>query len=220
MEPPPKVAFCLPDIDSRLASLQTSQTQKPFQKQKSKLQQEFESFLFSLPSSKSLLSASPQDITRFLVWKDRSGKTKVHSSSCQFFGSQGASRCACPSTLAAGTVDNIIGKLRSLFVDLGRGGEWSDILGVGNPASHPSIKRYLIALREEQARARVTPTQATPFFFDKLSQLCLFLRRHVFADDVSPTQRYLYARDLAFSVYSFLRVIELQISVGFSLKKF
>ena len=55
-------------------------------------------------------------------------------------------RCACPTALAVGTVDNIIGKLRSMFVDLGRGGEWNDLLGVGNPVSHPNVKRYLIAI--------------------------------------------------------------------------
>ena len=202
-ETPARIDLNLPDIDSRLSTLREGQSLKPYQKQKSKLQRDLESFLFSLPRPKSLASASPQDISRFLVWKDRSGKTKVHRTSCKFFGSRGSSRCACPTTLAAGTVDSIIGKLRSLFLDLGRGGEWNDILGIGNPASHPSIKRYLTALREEQARARITPKQATPFFFDKLLQLCTFLRSHIFADDVSPSQRYLYARDLAFFCLQF-----------------
>ena len=95
-------------------------------------------------------------------------------------------------------MDSIIEKLQSLFLDLERNGEWNDILEVGNPASHPSVKGYLTALREEQARARITPKQATPFFFDKLLKLCTFLRSHIFADDVSPSQRYLFARDLAF----------------------
>ena len=85
------------------------------------------------------------------MWKDRAGKTKAHSTTCKFFGSQQTGRCACPTALVAGTVDNIIGKLRSMFGDLGRGGEWNDLLGVANPASHPNIKRYLIAIREEQA---------------------------------------------------------------------
>ena len=127
----------------------------------------------------------------------------MHRTSCKCFGSRGSSRCACPTTLAAGTVDSIIGKLRSLFLDLGRGVEWNDILGIGNPASHSSIKRYLTALREEQARARIASKQTTPFFFDKLLQLYTFLRSHIFADDVSPSQRYLYARDLAFFCLQF-----------------
>lgn len=84
-------------------------------------------------------------------------------------------------------MDSIIGKLRFLFLELGHGGKWNNILGIGNPTSHPSIKRYLAALREEQACARITPKQATPFFFDKLLQLCTFLRSHIFADDVSPS---------------------------------
>lgn len=54
------------------------------------------------------------------------------------------------------------------------------------------------ALREERALAKVAPKQASLFFFDKLSKLCTYLRGRVFADQVPPTQRYLYARDLAF----------------------
>ena len=120
-ETPARIDLNLPDIDSHLSTLREGQSLKPYQKQKSKLQRDLESF--SLPRPKSLASASPQDISRFLVWKDRSGKTKVHRTSCKFFGSRGSSRCACPTTLAAGTVDSIIGKLRSLFLDLGRSGE-------------------------------------------------------------------------------------------------
>ena len=75
--------------------------------------------------------------------------------------------------------------------------------GIGNPTSHPSIKSYRTALREEQARARITPKQATPFFFDKFLQLCTFLRSHIFADNVSPSQRCLYAWDLAFFCQQF-----------------
>ena len=70
---------------------------------------------------------------------------------------------SCPSTLAAGTVANIIGKLRSLFVESGRGVEWNDLLGIGNPASHHSVKQCLVLIREEQARARITPKQAVSF---------------------------------------------------------
>ena len=55
----------------------------------------------------------------------------------------------------AGTVDNLIGKLRSIFIEAGRGNAWNDILGVGNPAAHHSVKQYLTLVREEQAKARV-----------------------------------------------------------------
>lgn len=195
---PQSVSLCLPSIDSRLAALRSVRNRKPYQRQKSKLQQKLESFLYSLPTPKSSRAASPQDIIRFLVWKDRKGKTKVHIPACDLFGTKHARRYACPTTLSAGTVDNLIGKLRSLFVDLGRRGDWNELLGVGNPASHPCIKQYLASIREEQAQARVTtPKQATPFFFDKLKRLCSPLRDQTFASRISPTQRYLFARDLA-----------------------
>ena len=115
-----------------------------------------------------MYAASPQDITRFLVWKDHKGKTKIHIPACKLFRTKQVGRCACLTTLSAGTVDNLIGKLRSLFVELGRGREWNEFLGIGNPASHPCVKQDLTSIREEQAQARVTPRQATPFFFDKL----------------------------------------------------
>ena len=119
-----------------------------------------------------------------MVWKDRAGKTKVHSLHASFWApTRPASRladwCACPTALAARTVDIIIG----------RGGKWNDLLGVGNPASHPNIKRFLIAIREEQAQAGVTPKHAMPFHFNRLSQLCTFQRGRVFVDKVTPTQR-------------------------------
>ena len=34
-----------------------------------------------------------------------------------------------------------------------------------NPAAHPSVKRYLTSVREEQAKARVTARQAVPRMF-------------------------------------------------------
>ena len=48
----------------------------------------------------------------------------------------------------------MIGKLRAIFTDAGLGGEWNDRLGIGNPVSHPSIKRYLKSVKEEQGKAR------------------------------------------------------------------
>lgn len=53
-------------------------------------------------------------------------------------------------------------------------------------------------MREEQANARITPRQAVPFFFDKFKSLCSYLRRQALSSDLTPTSRYLYARDLAF----------------------
>ena len=149
------------------------------------------------------MSASPSDITLFLAYKDKGGRTKVHRPACQYFGVTGPSSCNCPKRLAAKTVDNLIGKLRSIFIEAGRSGEWNDLLGMGNPAAHHQVKQYLKLVSEEQAEARVVPKQATPIFVDKLSKLCSYLRNLVFSKDATSIQRFLYARDLAFFCIDF-----------------
>ena len=105
------------------------------------------------------MSASPSDIPRFLAYKDKGGRTKVHRPACQYFGLTGPSSCNCPKRLAAKTVDNLIGKLRAIFIGAGRSGEWNDLLGVGNPAAHHQVKQYLKLVSEEQAEARVVPSK-------------------------------------------------------------
>ena len=198
-----KVLLDLAAIYDRLEALRMVKSGKPYQKQKSSLQHELERFLRSLATPKSLMSATPQDLTRFLIWKDKGGKTKIHLPQCKHFGVSGKARCLCPTRLAAGTVDNLIGKLRSIFIEAGRGDAWNDILGVGNPAAHHSVKQYLALVREKQAKARVCKKQAIPIFFGKLSKLCLYLRGSDFSKGTSAVHRYLYARDLAFFCLDF-----------------
>ena len=69
-----------------------------------------------------------------------------------------------------GNVASTIGKLRAISNSVGRTGDWSG-LSPGNPAAHPSVKKYLVSISEEQAKARVSPRQAVPFFFDKFTKL-------------------------------------------------
>ena len=145
-----RVSLDLPTIDHRISSLQSVRAAKPYEKQKCSLYLELESFLSSLPTPKSPISASPTDVIRFLVWKDSKGKTKVHAPSCPNFGSHSKRKCRCPTRLAAGTVNSTIGKLRAIFNSVGRTGDWSG-LSPGNPAAHPSVKKYLVSISEEQA---------------------------------------------------------------------
>ena len=95
----------------------------------------------------------------------------VHFDSCQFLGLQGKQTCNCPTRLSAGTVDSLIGKLRPIFIALGRSGDWDDRFGFGNPASHLSVKQCLKSVQTEQAQARVSPKQATSVFCDKFKKL-------------------------------------------------
>lgn len=139
-----------------------------------------------------------------MVWKDKKGRTKVHRQDCEFFGSSSkSSACFCPSRLAAGTVDSIIGKLRSIFDNLDRSGEWDDRLGWGNPATHSSVKNYLKSVQSEQSEARVAPKQSTPVFLDKFRKITLHLRMLLTKPSTSAISKYIYARDLAFFTLQF-----------------
>ena len=99
-----------------------------------------------LPFKKSLSSFCLPFLCRFLLWKDRKGQTTVHKSTCQFFGRKGSFSCLCPTHLTYGTVDSLIGKLRALFNESGRRGEWDPRLLIGNPATDISLKQYLKAV--------------------------------------------------------------------------
>ena len=96
------------------------------------------------------------------------------------------------------TVDSYIGKLRSVFHAIGRDGEWDKRLGLGNPAADKSVKDYLRLITAEQLQARITPKQATLFSVDKLTQLSLHLDQKLASDNLSPTQRFIVARDQAY----------------------
>ena len=96
------------------------------------------------------------------------------------------------------TVDSYIGQLRSIFHAIGRDGEWDKRLGLGNPAADKLVKDYLRLITAEQLQARITPKKATPFFVDKLTQLSLHLDQKLASDNLSPTQRFIVARDQAY----------------------
>ncbi len=111
------------DVDSvrvknRIEHLQSFKSIKPYQRQKCSLQRQLESYLWSLPEKKTLGIASPQDVITFLIWKDKFGKTVIHSDSCTATHKGGS--CSCQKSLAAGTIDSYIGKLRTIFRENGR----------------------------------------------------------------------------------------------------
>ena len=90
------------DIEDRISELRKIRSNKSYEKQKSSTHRELVRFLASLPTPKSLSSASPGDILKFLVWKEKSGRTKVHQMSCPQASQTRSSSCCCPSRLAAG----------------------------------------------------------------------------------------------------------------------
>ena len=185
-------------LDDRLLQIASFSASSSYAKQKTSLQKELELFLSSLPFPKDISTATPRELCRFLVWKDRKGKTTVHKSACQFFGRKGSFSCFCPTRLAYGTVDSLIGKLRALFNESGRRGEWDPRLLIGNPATDISLKQYLKAVTAEQLQAQITPTQATPVFVHDLVRLSHFLDKKLLSDKLSSIEMFVLMRDQAF----------------------
>ena len=91
-----KLSVNLKAIDDCLEHLKKASLQSSYSKQKCALHTEFETFLGSLPNSKTIRCASPTDITRFLVWKDRHGKTVVHTHACPDSKLQSTAKCKTP----------------------------------------------------------------------------------------------------------------------------
>ena len=190
----------LPSLDARLAELKMRSLSTPYVKEKSFLKSELEAFLYSLPGRKSLYTATPSGICRFLVWKDKSGKTQVHFRLCPHLGKKGILSCKCPLRLSYKTVYSYIGRLRAIFRSAGRQGEWDSTLSLGNPAASLPIKEYLKSVTAEQLQARVTPKQATPLFL-RISYFCcrdIWKELKMSSPSVTPTNLFILARDQAF----------------------
>ncbi|KAL9965310.1 hypothetical protein ACROYT_G029091 [Oculina patagonica] len=79
-----------------------------YAKQKDSLRKEFETFLASLPGHITLATVTPRDICRFLVFKDKNGKTQIHRNGCKYLGQAGRYTCGCPVRLSYKTVDSYI----------------------------------------------------------------------------------------------------------------
>jgi len=93
---------------------------------------------------------------------------------------------------------HIIRKLRAIFKETGRCGEWNSMLGLSNPAASPEVQKYLKASTEEQLQARITPKQAVHLFLPKLLLLARFLNWNIVALSINPSALFILARDQAF----------------------
>ena len=196
-----KFKIDLEKLEARIKDLDSARASTAYQRQKSQLEAEFSGFLYNHARA----CFPPHRGTLSDFWSGNGkGKTMVHKDSCQFFGLQGKQTCNCPTRLSAGTVDSLIGKLRSIFNALGRTSDRDDRFGSGNPASHLCVKQYLKSIQSEQSQARVSPKQATPVFFDKYKKLVYHLRQLLLGNNISPSERYIYALDLAFFSLDFV----------------
>ena len=100
--------------------------------------------------------------------------------------------------MAYSTVDSYIGKLRSIFSDIRRQGDWNRTLLIGNPGSDLLLKQYLKESTAEQLRASIAPKQAVPLFADKLLLLSRHIKKRLLLSSLSPTEMFVTARDQAF----------------------
>ena len=110
-----EVSVDLDALDARVQQLFNYDNATSYVRQKDSLQKELEGFLSALPGYVTLSTVTPRDLCRFLVYKDKHGKTQVHCNSCSFMGQRGKHPCGCPMRLSYKTVDSHIGKLRSIF---------------------------------------------------------------------------------------------------------
>ena len=141
-------------ISRRFQEFSDAASNKPYQRQKSALERQLSDFLASLSPPKGVSSCTSDDVIKFLISRDKTGRIVVHTQSCLRVS------CDCPSRLAAGSVDSLLGKLalRAIFNNIGCSRD-------SNPVAHPRVKEYLEFIREEQAARAILPSQAVPLFF-------------------------------------------------------
>ena len=115
---PPFTAALVPPVNEtaiqeRFDEFQSVFRSKPYERQKLALEQQLFKFLGALSPPRSVASCTAQDIVKFVISKDKSGRTLAHSLSCS------KRDCSCPKRLAAGSVDSTLGHLRAIFNNLG-----------------------------------------------------------------------------------------------------
>ena len=192
-------------IERRKKELRDRHASTPYTRQKSSLEKELTGFLSRLTPRRDISCAIPEDVVSFRIWKDSFGKTRIHRDECHLFGNKREGDCTCPKRLAFGTVDSLIGKLRSIFSAAGKGGDDSSLPGYGNPAASKLVKEYLAAVRIEQLESRVLPSQADPFFISDLAAAAAHIGSRVNKKDVSSSQLFILTRDQAFFQDTILR---------------
>jgi len=178
-------------IQERFQNFKSSFGCKPYQHQKSALEQQFSAILGSVSPSKTISSCTADDVIKFLIHKDKSGRTVVHSPACS------GMICKCLRRLAAGTIDSLLKKLRSTFNGLGR-------LDHANLIGDPCVKEYLKFVRDEQAGLAVSPSQAVPLLIAKFQKLVSHLRGKIInSQSLSRINKYALVLDAVFFVVDF-----------------
>ena len=74
------------ESDSQLDQLLNFDKATNYSKQKDSLKKELKGFLTTLPGYVTVETVIPRDLCRFLIFKDKDGKTQVHRNGCRFLG--------------------------------------------------------------------------------------------------------------------------------------
>ena len=119
------------------------------------------SFLASLSPLKSIPSVTTKEIVKFLINKDGTGRTVVHTRPCD------RKVCECRRRL-------IHQELRAIYNNLGRS-------AYSSPISHLLIEEYLKLVRQEQANSAIVPKQSILLFFEKFKSLVSHFRKKMAA---------------------------------------
>lgn len=178
--------FDLMRIDYRLVALENEQCNSKYEKRKLAIFKQFSDFVFKTKMCDISLATS-FDIRRFLVFKDREGKTVVHRVSCRLIGTR-KPNCKCPRRLAFGTVKSLVAQLSAIF----------RTRALPNLAITEEVKSYIKCVKLEQARGHSLVHQAVPVFKDKLSRMSQFIDRQLLDERLVLKQRFLFLRDQAF----------------------
>ncbi|CAH1801291.1 unnamed protein product [Owenia fusiformis] len=186
------------DINARLSYLDDTQEMLAYSQKRSSVRDDFKRFLKQLPHSPVIGDGTPEDIRKYLVFKDSCGKTQVHVLLCPNMGKTGLQRCLCPRRLASGTVAGIVQHLKSVYEFIGKGRIWFPHDNTGNPACAPEVRLFLKAIKVEQASSHVLPKQSKPLFVRKLRLLSIFIRSRLDDLSISSRDRFIFARDQAF----------------------
>ena len=96
-------------ISRRFQEFSDAASNKPYQRQKSALERQLSDFLASLSPPKCVSSCTSDDVIKFLISRDKTGRTVVHTQSCLRVS------CNCPSRLAAGSVDSLLGHFQQYW---------------------------------------------------------------------------------------------------------
>ena len=185
-------------IEERLRYLDSLVSTSKYEKQKRTLESNFLSFL-GKSGKYNLRDSTPEDVRRFLVSKDKGGKTIIHSLYCKNMGTQ-EKNCSCPRRLAIGTVKSLLGKLLVIFEGCGKRGPWQGIgpFDRGNPVDSEEVRQYVKAIQKEQSLAHVEVKQAIPMFIDKLTKISHHILSVLNSSGLKSADIFIGLRDRAF----------------------